>query len=172
LVDANAFLRLAIEVGVDDVARLSPRSKPGSLQRVVGAQLADLQRPLTAMQRGAEGVVAFAADEVRQHVAPAPAGVAERGPVVVILALATDVDHRVDARRATEHLAARHIAAAAIQARLRHRLEGVVVQLAGHHQYGTRGHRSQPVADVGTGFQHQHLGARVFAQAAGERRAG
>ncbi|KTT54467.1 hypothetical protein SB7C_12330, partial [Staphylococcus epidermidis] len=78
--------------------------------------------------------VVLRALELGQHVGVAPAGIAERSPVVVVGAMAADVDHGIDGRRAAEALAARLIADAAVQAFLRHRVERPVVELAREHQ--------------------------------------
>ena len=43
--------------------------------------------------------------EQRQQVGVAPAGVAQCGPAVIVVAVATRVDHRVDGAGATQHLA-------------------------------------------------------------------
>ncbi|MEO7335591.1 MAG: GMC family oxidoreductase N-terminal domain-containing protein, partial [Caldimonas sp.] len=52
-------------------------------QLVLRADVGDLQRAVAAVQRDRAADVALGADEVRQHVVPAPTLVAERGPVVV-----------------------------------------------------------------------------------------
>src|SRR5882672_214800 len=45
--------------------------------------------------------------EIGQHIVPAPAGIAELAPVIVVAGLAAHVDHAVDRGAAAEHLAAR-----------------------------------------------------------------
>ncbi len=55
---------------------------------------------------GTEGVV-LRLEEIRQHVLPPPPGVATLAPAIVILDLATHVDHGVDRRTAAQALAAR-----------------------------------------------------------------
>src|SRR6202000_1464427 len=54
--------------------------------------------------------------EIRQHVVPAPATQTELAPVIVVGGLAAHIDHGVDRRRAADHLAARIIQAAAVEA--------------------------------------------------------
>src|SRR5207302_5589992 len=54
--------------------------------------------------------------EVGQHVVPAPAGEAELAPVIVIGRLPAHVDHGVYGGRAADHLAARIVEAASVEA--------------------------------------------------------
>ena len=67
--------------------------------------------------------LAFGAFEERPHVFIAPARIAERAPVVVVMWLTAHVDHGVDGTGAAEQLAARHIGAAALERRVRFCLE-------------------------------------------------
>ena len=64
-------------------------------------------------------LVVLGPDEVRQHVVPAPAGQAHRRPLVVVGAVAADVDHRVARGRSAECPAPRQIPLAAAEPRLR-----------------------------------------------------
>mmetsp|Transcript_6308 Transcript_6308/g.25549 ORF Transcript_6308/g.25549 Transcript_6308/m.25549 type:complete len:320 (+) Transcript_6308:1316-2275(+) len=60
--------------------------------------------------------VVFVLAEGAQHPLPAPGVVSgQRGPVVVVAALATHIDHAVDAGAATQHLAARVAQVAAVE---------------------------------------------------------
>src|SRR5260370_10213101 len=68
-----------------------------------------------------ELLVVFSALKQRQHVIIGPAGIAKRGPVVVIPLVSPHIKHRIDRARATKRLAARLISAAAIEAGLRPR---------------------------------------------------
>jgi hypothetical protein len=83
------------------------------------AQVHDVERAAAAVEGVGAALVVLAALEVGQHVGPAPAGIARGGPGIVVLGLAAHVDHGVDRARAAEHLAARLVAAAAVQPRLR-----------------------------------------------------
>ena len=67
----------------------------------------DLPLAAGAVQVGVAAEAVLGAAEVGKHVLPAPAGIAELAPVVVVGRLAAHVDHAVDRRAATEHLAAR-----------------------------------------------------------------
>src|SRR6476660_9895919 len=54
-----------------------------------------------------DALVAFHADEERQNVFKTPAAIAEIEPVIVVAAIASDVNHVFDSTRTTENLAAR-----------------------------------------------------------------
>ena len=55
----------------------------------------------------------FCSDKVRQEVIPIPAICACSLPVCVILAMAADVNHAIDGRRASQNFTARHHEASA-----------------------------------------------------------
>ena len=115
LVPAEAVLARAVEVlagrqaarrrGVEEGLR-----QPGARERV-----RDAQRPADAVVLGGAAHVVLRAQEVGQHVVPAPA---QLGPLVVVGRVAADVDHRVDRRGAAERLAARQVDAAIVETRL------------------------------------------------------
>jgi len=85
--------------------------------------------------------------------------------------MAADIDHGVDRGRAAEPLAARLIADAAIEARLRHRVESPVVEFSWHHQHQRAGRGDHPIVVLVTRFQHRHRRLRILGQAAGHRTA-
>ena len=84
LVDAEAFLLLGIEVLAHAELRLLRGLQEDLLHRIVGAQPVDAQRAVLAVIRAVELRVVFRALEIGQHVGERPAGVAERGPLVVV----------------------------------------------------------------------------------------
>ena len=118
LVGAEAFLLLGIEILADAELRLARGLQIDLPHRIVGARSRDMQRAALAVIFAVEFGIILRALEVGQHVGIGPAGVAERGPVVVIASVAADIDHGVDRGRAAEPLAARLIADAAVEARL------------------------------------------------------
>ena len=65
-----------------------------------------IRRPRRAT-RSSPRVVVLGLLEIGQHVVPAPAGIAELAPAVVVGRLAAHVDHAVDRGAAAQHLAAR-----------------------------------------------------------------
>ncbi len=135
LIDAEAFMLLGIEILADPELRLARRLQERLLHRVVGAQFVDGQRPALAVILAVEIGIVFRTLEIGQHVGIRPAGIAERGPLIVVAPVAADIDHGVDRGRAAEPLAARLIADPPVEARLRHGVKRPVVELAGHHQH-------------------------------------
>ena len=134
LVGAEAFLLLGVEVLADAELSLARGLQIDVSHRIVGAQPGDMERTALAVILAVEFGIVLRALEVGQHVGVGPAGVAERRPLIVIAAVAADIDHRIDRGGAAEPLAARLIADPAIEARLRHGIERPVVDLARDHQ--------------------------------------
>jgi len=64
--------------------------------------------------------------EVRQHTLVVPAGRAAGSPAVEVVAVAAQVDHRVDGTRPAKHLAAQPVVREIAREGLRRRLEGPV----------------------------------------------
>ncbi len=110
--------------------------------------------------------------EVWQHVVVGPAGVAQRAPVVVVPAVAAHIQHGVDGTAAAQRLAARLVAAAAVQAGLGYGLVGVVVDPGRHHghQAGRRVDQHAAVGAARLQQAHRHVG--VFRQAGRQHAAG
>ena len=110
--------------------------------------------------------------EHRQHVVPAPAGEAELAPVVVVGGLAAHVDHGVDRRRAADHLAARIVQRAAVEAGHRFGLEHPVrARIADGEQIADRDVEPDPVV-AAAGFEHQHAVVRIGRQPIRQHAAG
>ncbi|MCY1523107.1 hypothetical protein D9M68_579920 [compost metagenome] len=113
---AAAFVVAAVEVLDAGDAGLRRRLLEGIQQRP--RQALALHPPFAA------GAVQFAdaaemvlhAVEQRQQLLPAPARIALGHPLVVVAGLATHIDHAVDRGAATEHLAARVLQGAAVEA--------------------------------------------------------
>ncbi|MNE27892.1 hypothetical protein D3C80_1213150 [compost metagenome] len=84
-----------------------------------------LDPPLAFIAMGFAGAakVVFAGLEQWQHILPGPSGIALLGPAIVVASLAAHVDHAVDGRTATEHLAPWITQGTAIEAGLRLGLE-------------------------------------------------
>ena len=108
----------------------------------------------------------------RQHVVPAPALEAELAPVVVVGGLAAHVDHGVDRRRAADHLAARIVQRAAVQAGHRFGLEHPVrARIADREQIADRDVEPDPVV-AAAGFQQQHAILGIRRKPIGQHAAG
>ena len=106
--------------------------------------------------------------EIRQHIAPAPAGVARVAPVVKIAFLAAHIDHGVERAAATQHFAARPVRGAVAQRRVG--LGGVhpVVVRVGECHAVTQRHLDQRAAVRAASLQQQDAVAWVGAQALGQ----
>ncbi len=172
LVGAHALLLGAVEIRVVREPRLARRLDEYSLERVVRAQRRDMERPAAAVVFAAQGLVVLGALEVRQHVGVGPAGVAERGPAVVVAAVAADVDHGVDGARAAERAPARLVAAPPAQSGLRHGLEGPVVDRRRHHEHHRRGRIHHPGIAAAARLQQADAHRGILRQPAGEHAAG
>ena len=172
LIEAETLLLRAVEILVDTELRLPRRFEKDLLIAVVRAQIGDIQRPALPVQRVFVRLVVLGLAEVGQNVVPAPAGAAHVGPAVVIGVMAAHIDHGVDARRAAEHLAARHIALAAVEALLRHGLVAPVADFCRQHGRGADGRAHQHALALAARLQQADAQGRVFGQAPRERAAG
>ena len=113
LVVADAFLRRAVEVVVARNAELAAGLDDRFDQLVLRADVGAHSGPSAPCHSFGAANVVLELAKVRQHVVVAPAGVAERRPVVVVLALPADVDEPVDRARAAERAPARPVDLAA-----------------------------------------------------------
>src|SRR6516162_2438445 len=109
--------------------------------------------------------------EIREHVVPRPAAIAELGPMVEIFGLAANVDQSVYRARPAEHLAARVEDRTAGGARIRLGMETpaqsrMIEQL---HEAGGNMNVRAPVAPAG--LNQHYSGAGIFAQPVGEHAA-
>ena len=162
LVDAEAFMVVGIEILAQAELRFLRGLQESLLHGISGAQFVDGERAALAVIFAVEIGIVFRALEIGQHVGERPAGIAERGPLVVIAAVAADIDHGVDRGRAAEPLAARLIADAAVEALLRHGVEGPVVDVAGDHQHQRERRRHHPIVVLAAGIQQRHRGLRIL----------
>ena len=165
------LLRAVVVLRVGD-ADLAGRLDQRVVNRAALVVFADPQRPVAAAVFAvAVALVAFHLLEDRQHLAVAPAAIAELRPGVVVLRLAAHEHHAVDRRRAAQQLAARDRDAA---------LTGAVVGLRGVQpvcgrvldQFGEADRDPRPGMAFPARFQHQHPVLRIGAEPVGEDRAG
>jgi hypothetical protein len=130
----DAIQGLAVVVGVLRDADLARGVDDRLLDRMQVVVHGDVEQAVGSAQIRGRAVVVLDRLEDRQHVVPAPAGIAERLPVVVVLGSAAHVDHRVEGVRPAEHLAARQVESPVGGVLLRHRevvpVVGAVPQLA------------------------------------------
>src|SRR4029077_11603180 len=119
-------------------------------------------------------LVTLRALEVGQDLLPRPALASKRCPVVIVGVMAADIDHAVDRARSAQRLAARLVAAASVEPKLRHRLEGPVVDFRFARQH--YGHADRRPDDntlaLAAGLDQADGDLGIFRTASRERRAG
>ncbi len=166
---AEAFLHVAVAVVGLDVAGLGAGLDPGAIQRVLHVvAVVGGQRAVGAAVVVAAELVLLGTLEIRQAVAIAPALGSQAFPLVEVMGMAADVHQAIDRRRATQHLAPRAMQAAAVQVLLGGGLVVPVVLLGVHRQGEGAGHLDQHAAVAAAVFEHQHRGAGILAQPAGQ----
>ncbi|MCY1346045.1 hypothetical protein D9M69_321200 [compost metagenome] len=169
--EAAILLAAVVVLGAGDALRLGGAHEHLA-QRAGRLQLGDVQRTAGAVELAlAETLVVLGLLEVRQHLVVAPAGVAQARPVVVVPAVATHVDHAVDRAGTAQRLAARLVALAPVEARLRHRLVGPVVIALAHHHHDAGRRLDQHLPVAAAGLEQAHADLRVLAQARRNRTA-
>ena len=72
-------------------------------ERMHRPALAHRERPADTVVIALAALVVLRAPEIRQHVLVSPADQAQRGPLVVVRAVAANVDHGVQRARVTQH---------------------------------------------------------------------
>ena len=103
--------------------------------------------------------------EERQHVIGTPAGEPKLAPMIVVRRLAAHIDHGVDRGRPADHLAARIIEAAAVEALLRLGLEHPVrARIADGEKIPDGDVEPDPIV-LAAGFEQQHARCRIGGEA-------
>ena len=171
---AETLVVAGVEILAAAVLQARRRLDEGLGDRARAFLAADMQRAAGAVMVIGPGLVVLGAPEIGQHAVPVPALAAQIGPVVVILAVAAHVEHGVDRAGPAERPAARLIAPPPVQPRLRHGVEGPVVDLAmarqdRHHGSG-RAH--QDAVAPAARFQQADARLRILAQPRRKRRSG
>ena len=146
LVEPEAVLPLAVEIGVGAQLQRGCGIDEGVAGGVGVLLVGDEQRPARAVEVVTPALVRLGALEIGEHVVIAPAGAALGRPVVVIPAVAADIDHRVDRRGTAQAPPARLIAGAPVQPLLRHRLVAIVRVLEQEGHEARRLHQNVVVA--------------------------
>ena len=169
---AGALVVALIEVGDLRDADFDPGLPHCVEDRPGHARALDPPLATLAMQLAQAAVMVLLADEVGQHVVPAPAGKAELAPAVIIGRLAAHIDHGVDGGRAADHPAARIGDRAAAQIRLRRRLEHPVgARIADGVEIADRNMEPDPIVAAAS-LDEEHAVAGVAAQPIGKHAAG
>src|SRR6266404_5303093 len=141
-------------------------------ERTLVTRIGNVQWAALPMESILELLVIFSALKQRQHVVVTPAGIAERGPVVVVPLVSPHIKHRIDRARATKGLATRLISAAAIEAGLRHRLVRIVIDLGWHHRNDGRRRMNQDALVPPAGFQQTDRDLWILRKTRGQRTSG
>src|SRR6478736_261405 len=115
LIKSGAFLFRSVEIIVATNLVFRASIDEGVADRPRAALVGDPQRTTAAVPIVRAALIAFGALEIGQNIVPRPAFTAKGDPIVVVGAVAADIDHSIDGARAAERLAARLIAAAAIE---------------------------------------------------------
>ena len=147
-----------VEVGVERQARLDGRVDEDLGERVALREVARAQVPFELL-------------EGRPHLVPAPARAAARGPAVVVLRRAAQVDHAVEAARPAEHAPARQDVPSPGGAALGHGLV-LPVHGAAPEVEVLVGVRDLGVVVRAAGLQHQHGDVLPVGEPPSERTAG
>lgn len=172
LIDPGAFLLGAVEViGNGDIAFPCSVQKV-VLERVAGTAVADPERTVGAVVVVIDTFVVFIEAEIGQHILVGPTVIAQGRPVIVVLAMATNIDHGIDGGRTAQAFSPGLEALATIEAFLRNRFQHPVVDGPGEHGYRTGGHIDQQTVPLATGFQQTDAGVRVFTEPSGQGAAG
>jgi hypothetical protein len=116
LVIADALLARSVEVRIAGDARLDGRLDDGIDDLAAKAAVAHLERPADAVELVLASLLVLGLAEVRQHARVIPALAAALAPAVVVGGRAAHVDHAVERARSAEHLAARLIGGAVVEA--------------------------------------------------------
>src|ERR1700739_44253 len=119
LVVTCPFLACPVEVGVSRNPAPLRCGDEGLDQFMWARDAGNTQRSGPAVQLLITKLsIVFELDEIRQHVAPAPAGIAEFAPSVVVARLPTHNNEAINRARAAEHAPARPIDSTTIHVRL------------------------------------------------------
>src|SRR5882724_12046463 len=119
-------------------------------------------------------LVTFRTLEIGQDLLPRPALASKRCPVVIVGVMAADIDHAVDRARSAQRLAARLVASASVEPRLRHCLEGPVVDFRFARQHCRHADRrpDDNTPTLAAGLDQADGDLVIFRKASRERRAG
>ena len=124
------------------------------------------------MKQVGTAFVVFGTFEIRQYFIKRPARIAQGSPMIVVAMMATRIDHGVDGTRSAQHLAARLIAASAIETWLRHGVESPVGLPGLCQQRESCRAVNQHATVGGAGFKQSYVDGGIFAQSCGEHATG
>ena len=152
----RALATQAVEVLVGSNSFLSASLKPRSRQRGVGPVGRDMLRTAYATLGGRACFVVLQPPKIGQHALVVPAGIAQRGPVVVVRRMAAHEHHPVDRAAASQALAGRPlIGASAAGGVAPHRVHPVETGIEDRLAAGGRKPHIRMAAGT-PGLQQQH----------------
>ena len=171
MVAAETLALRLVEILRHRIARLGACFDQRIVERRRRPAAADGERPAPAVMVRVRPLEILRPGEKGQDIVIGPARAAHLAPAVIVEPVAAGVDHAVDLVRSAQHLAARPVQPAAVQARLRlGDIVPVVVALAeqdaGEHRHLVERHPVPPA-----GLQHQHADGRVFGQSGAQHAA-
>ena len=171
LVVPGAFLRRSVEIAILRYADFDGGGDQRVDQRMTLFNIGSPQGAVVAVKfvRAAHVVLELA--KVRQHVSIAPTGISKRGPLVVVLALAANVDEAVDRRRAPERATARPVDLAPVHLRFGLGIEAPIHDRMEHRLRVADRNMDPWVAIARAGFQQQHRMAGTCRQSIGKNAA-
>lgn len=161
LIPAEAFLNRAVEILGGWVAYLAAGLEICGKQWIVGAGPAHVELAADTVIGICAAFVILAAHEIGQHVPVAPAGVAERSPVVVIVRVAPDIQHACNDGTAAQHSAARPVDLPPVE--LVHGPVVPIVEPAPEQLAGNKRHPIERIPSGASGFQRQDAVFRIGA---------
>ncbi len=162
---------LAVEVGADGIARLSPRLDEGVIERVTFMPMRRRQRSGVAAIGVGWSTKALRPTKVGQHVSISPALRALLLPALEIERMPANVNHAIDRRRAAKNLAAGTGDAPSAKMRLGLAPITPIVGLGVHRDRQRRRHLDEQGAVGSAVFKHEHARAAVLGQPVGEHAA-
>ena len=165
---ARTFVVAIVEIGPRLDPEL-PRAVLHGLQNVPPqALLADLPLAPRAVHLAAARMVILGFQEIGQHVIPAPPGIAQLPPMVIVRRLPAHVNHAVHRRAAAQHLAPRIGQRAPVQPRLgrgfHHPIRARIadtVKIPHRHLYPV-------IVVIPPGFEQQNPIGRIGAETVGQ----
>ena len=169
---ADAVLIAVIEVAVAGEALLGRGRDEKVGETVVHDRIGDAEFASAATKRALASLVALTALEQRQDIVPAPAGVSQLPPVLVVQRVAANIEHAVDGARPAQPPPPRPIEPPAVQMRLGLGEIAPVVR-TGLEQPRHAGRDLDPtVLGLRTGLQQKHARIGIGGKPVGQDAAG
>ncbi|SET22170.1 hypothetical protein SAMN04489858_103419 [Paracoccus homiensis] len=162
---ADPLIVAAIEIGAGRQTHFLRGLGHGIKDRPAEALLLDPQFALIAMQVRTRSKMPLGTAKIGQHVIPCPARISRLPPAVVIGRLSAHIDHAVDRGTATQHLAARIVQPAPVQARLWFGLITPVQPRVAHRVKIADRDMHPKLVVAAPGFQQKHLVGGIGRQA-------